>query len=81
MSDQTNSLESVQMRVSQALTSYPWYIGSYLGVPPGTREGKATVVVSILEGHPEADEILKDLPDWNSIRVSRMSQAPLPGGW
>lgn len=59
---------------------YPWYLGSYIGIPPGGGPAPEGVIITTKDGDHEAETVVKGLAGGAPVRVVRMSGIPRAGG-
>ncbi len=77
-------LKATQAKLDSALKDpqkYPWYLGSYIGIPPGGHDALADgVIVTALDGDHQAEAVVKGLAGGAPVRVVRMAGRPMAGG-
>jgi len=74
-------LQTTQATMDKDLQQYPWYLGSYIGLPPGGNDAMTEgVIVTALDGDHQAERVVKDLAGSSTVRVVRMAERPIAGG-
>lgn len=75
-------LTASQTRINEALgdaKKYPWFAGSYVGIPPGGG-GEPTVVVTVLPTAVGVEDVVRGLAGGTRVHIVRLANLPSAGG-
>ncbi len=74
-------LKATQATIDKGLKKYPWYLGSYIGIPPGGNDAiMEGIIVTALDGDHQAEAVVGALAGTVPVRVVRMAERPTAGG-